>query len=68
MRVRITFRSEIYIEGDNIQDVAEKFQAMPLFSADALEEGFAEYIELVTIEDDESGKDLKHEYNSVRIS
>ena len=65
MKVRITFRSELYIEGKSLEEVVSKFERMPLFSADALEEGSAEFIELVSIDDEKTGEDLMEKYNEI---
>ncbi|MDD6017227.1 MAG: hypothetical protein PUC18_13300 [Prevotellaceae bacterium] len=65
MTARITFRSEIYIEGKNLEDVISKFEDMPLFSANALEEGHAEYLELVSIEDADTDTDIMQQYNQL---
>lgn len=65
MKVRITFRSELFVQGEDLAEVVSKFESMPLFSADALEEGSAEYIELVSMDDEETGDDLMHQYNKI---
>ena len=65
MKVRITFRSELYIEGKDLEEVIGKFEDMPLFSADALEEGHADYVELVSIDDEDTGDDLMQQYNEL---
>lgn len=65
MRVRITFRSEISIEGKDLAEVVSKFEGMPLFSADALEEGCAEYLEMVSMDDEDTGEDLMLKYNEM---
>lgn len=62
MEARITFRSEIYIEGKDIGDIEDKFQNIPLFSADALEKYGAEFIEVVSVEDADSNKDLTNKW------
>lgn len=49
-RVRITFRSEVVIEGNTLVEINEKWQNMPLFSNDAEKCG-AEFIEVVSTED-----------------
>ena len=58
MTARITFRSEMYIEGNSIEEIMEKFDSFPIFSVDALEDASAEYIELVSVEDAETKKSL----------
>lgn len=65
MKVRITFRSELFIEGEDLSEVVSKFESMPLFSAEALEGGHAEYIGLVSMDDEETGEDLMQQYNEL---
>lgn len=65
MNVRITFRSELFIKGKDLAEVVSKFEGMPLFSADALEEGSAEYIEMVSMDDEDTGEDLMPKYNEM---
>jgi len=55
IEVRITWRSEIYIKGKNIDEIRDKWEDTGLFSADALELN-ADFVELVSAErvDDDS--------------
>ena len=62
MKVRITFRSEIVLEGNDLEDVANKWSGIPLFSDEATANG-AEFIELVSVEDADTCKDLMVELN-----
>ena len=61
MEVRLTFRSEIYIEGDSLEEVAQKWEQMELFSDEANACSACE-IELVSVED-ENNKDIKPEFD-----
>lgn len=65
MEVRIKFSADIYIKGENMTEVKSKFEQFPIFSADALEEGSAEFSEILLVEDAETYKDLMDEYNKV---
>ena len=60
-KVRFKFSADIVIEGDNMQDVREKWEMFPLFSADALDNG-VEFCETLLIEDAETNEDLVEEY------
>lgn len=60
--VRITFRAEVYIKGDNLDEIKEKWEELPLFSADALEKSSAEFVELVSVEDAETYEDLMSKF------
>lgn len=62
MEVRITFRSEVFIEGDNMKEIREKFEELPLYSADALENASADFCEVVSVEDTETSEDLENEF------
>ena len=64
MEVRITFRSEIYIEGDNLKDIKEKWESLPLYSQDA-EKADADFIELISVEDANTHKNLKVYWNKL---
>ena len=64
MKVAFKFDAYIYLEGENMAEIREKFESMPLFSADALEEGNAEFCELFLVEDAETNEDLMEEYNN----
>jgi len=65
MIARITFRSEVYVEGDNIEDIARKWEGMELYSAEA-NKGMvslspAEFVELDKVED-ENYNDITDEF------
>ena len=64
MKVAFKFDAYLYLEGENMAEIREKFESMPLFSADALEEGNAEFCELLLVEDAETNKDLMNEYDN----
>ena len=64
MEVRITFRSEVYIEGDNLRDIKEKWESLPLYSQDA-EKADADFIELISVEDADTHKNLKYYWNKL---
>ena len=63
MKVAFKFDAYLYLEGENMAEIREKFESMPLFSADALKEGHAEFCELLLVEDAETNKDLMDEYD-----
>lgn len=62
MEVRIKFNADIYIEGETMQEVREKFESMPLFSVDALDCG-VEFSEIQLVEDAETCDDKRKEYD-----
>lgn len=55
IEVRITFRSEIYINGKTMEEIKNKWEELPLFSADALETYNAEFIEMCSVEKVDDG-------------
>ena len=59
IEVRVTFRSEVYIKGKTMEEIKDKWEELPLFSADALDHS-ADICELVTAErvDDGSYDDV----------
>ena len=61
VEVRIKFSADLYIEGNTIEEVREKWENMPLFSPDAEKCG-AEYCETLLIEDAETFKDLSDKF------
>lgn len=65
MEARIKFSADIYIKGESMKEVKQKFEEMPLFSADALEDGCAEFSEVLLVEDAETHEDLIKKYNKV---
>ena len=59
IEVRVTFRSEVYIKGKTMEEIKDKWEVFPLFSADALDHS-ADICEMVTAErvDDDSYDDV----------
>jgi hypothetical protein len=62
MEVRIKFSADIYIKGESMREIKEKFESMPLFTAEALD-NFVEYSETLLIEDANTYKDLSDEWD-----
>lgn len=62
MELRITFRSEVYLKGDTIEEIKQKWEELPLFSADALEVAYADYVDLISVEDAETSDDLTDKF------
>lgn len=50
IEVCITFRSKVYIKGNSLSEIKEKWDNLPIFSADALEEHSAEFVEVCSAE------------------
>lgn len=65
MEVRFKFSADLYIKGKNMKEIREKFESMPLFSADALEDGNAEFSELLLVENADTYEDLYGKFEMV---
>ena len=63
MVVRIKFSAEIYVGGDNMAEIKEKFEEVPLFSIDAIDKYGADFSEVMLVEDADTFKDLKNEFD-----
>ena len=63
MTVRVTFRSEVYIDASSVAEAKEKFEAMELYSEKAKKEMSADYIEIDSIEDGDTYDDLTEEWD-----
>ena len=64
MEIRITFMSELLIKGETLADCAKQWEQMKLFSDEANQHE-ACTIELVSIEDAETYKDLMSDFNKL---
>jgi len=62
MEVRIKFSADIYIKGDTMQEVREKFESMELWSQEAKDCG-VEFSEIQLVEDAETYDDKRKEYD-----
>ena len=63
MEVRITFRSEVVIKGRNMEEIRDKWEEMPLFTDEAEKEHSAEFIEIVSVEDNHTDDDIMEQWN-----
>ena len=63
MEVRITFRSEIFLDGKDMKEIVEKWENLRLFSGEAAAEG-ADFIEVDTVEDADTFDDVLDEFNN----
>lgn len=63
MEVRITFRSEIFLDGKDMKEIVEKWENIRLFSGEAVAEG-ADFIEVDTVEDVDTFDDVFDEFNN----
>ena len=61
MKVRISFRSDILIEGETMSDVRRKWENIELFSADA-EASDVCFLDIDCIEDAETYEELSDEF------
>lgn len=61
MRVRITFRSEIYLEGDSLEEIRSEWESIGLYSEEARAHS-ADFVELVSADDVDTGEELEDEF------
>ena len=66
MVARITFRSEVYVEGDNIEDIARKWEGMKFYSG-RVNQGMVSLLPTESVEldkvEDEGYNDITSEFN-----
>ena len=65
MEVRITYRSEIYIKGDTLEEIKRKWENIDLSPIDCQEPDTPDhaFLETVSIEDADTFKSLENEWN-----
>ena len=63
MVVRFKFDADLYIEGEDMREIRNKFESIPLFSNEAIKCG-VEFGELFLVEDGDTNEDLMKEYNN----
>lgn len=63
MLVKICFKSEVWVEGENIEDIKSKWEEAPIFCVDALDDLSADIVG-VDYAMDENGKDYTNEIKS----
>lgn len=63
MEIRITFTSEVVIKGRNMEEVRDKWEEMPLFADEAEKEYGAEFIEVVSVENNQTDDDMMMQWN-----
>ena len=64
MIIRVTYRCEVYIEGDNVEECKSKFDGMPLFNS-AAEIYNPSFVEILSAErvDDDSYENVMNEFD-----
>ena len=64
MEVRITWRSEIYIKGEDIDEIRNKWEALNIDPIDNDDEDITnfDFVELVSVEDADTYDDLMDEF------
>lgn len=60
MKVRVTYRMETYIEADTIAEARDKFEESPMNEYGL----WSDFVELVSVEDAETHKDLLNEWDN----
>lgn len=64
MEVRITYKSEVYIQGDTLEDIKRTLENINLDDVEH-EENVTDYgfVELISVEDADSYEDLTSKFN-----
>ncbi len=62
MKIRITFRSECYIEGDTLAEIRDKYETTNIYSEEFLENLDGDFVETMTVEDADTYEDKLSEY------
>lgn len=64
--VRIKFAASVYIKGETMQEIREKWENCTLLPSDGTEDGdvFYEYDERLLVEDAETCKDVSKEFDN----
>lgn len=66
-KVRITFTSEVYLEGEDMAHIKQQWADLPVFTADALEDAYAEILDVESVEDADTYEDLKDEFDEADV-
>jgi len=61
---RITFRGEVYIESESLQQAKEKWEDLTLFSDEAKENYSADFVELESVENADTYEDLTSKFKN----
>ena len=61
MEIRIKFSADVYIQGDSLDEIRDKWTSMNLFSEEAHENGVS-FDDHLLIEDSETGEDVAYEF------
>lgn len=62
MKIRITFRSECYVEGDSMAEIRDKYETTNIYSEEFLENLDGDFVETMTVEDADTYEDKSSEY------
>lgn len=63
-QTRITFRSEVYVADKDLKSVKAKFERFNLFNKEAVLRHDTQFIEVVSVEDARTNKDIINKYNN----
>lgn len=58
MIARISFYAEVFVKGDSLAEIKEKFEDMPIFCEDALEQCSADFVDYASISVDDNNGDV----------
>lgn len=61
MKVRVTYRMEVFVEGENLDDAVNEFQNLNLETRDVVERNGG-FVEIVSVEDCDTGEDYTNDF------
>lgn len=62
---RITFRGDVYIESESLQQAEEIWEDLNIFSDEAKEKYSADFVELESVEDSDTYEDLTSKFKNI---
>lgn len=62
MKVRIRFVAEVFVEGNSVEEIAEKWHEMPIFASEAVEDYDADFVEVESVEDVDTYEQIEEVY------
>lgn len=63
MKAIITFRTKLEVSGENMEEIVQKFSVLDLYSEEARKKNGIEFVEVNSVEEPDTFKDLKPEFN-----
>lgn len=62
MKVRIRFAAEVFVEGNSVEEIAEKWHEMAIFTDEAVEDYDADFVEIESVENSDTYEPIEEIY------